>query len=204
MYYKVKLFFSHEYDLYCCTAHAAQECAIAESDGGDSLPAFRDPGNGAPRIAVNPIQAIITSYRFQCCGIISGWSAAVEKGGMGHDGVYSIRFQVWRPSDGNGYIKIGENYFESVQLNPDSVIEETPASNERLHFQPGDVIGYYLEQSGQTDGGLQFDTSFSQETLYYATGNTNLQTDCLLQVGSNGDLSMSTNLGPIISVSFSE
>lgn len=131
------------------------------------------------------------------------------KGGRKHEGVYSITFQVWRPSttDGSTYTKVGENLFESVGLNGNRVIDETPASDQRLHFQPGDVIGYYLEQNGpnnETDGGLQFDENFSQETLYYATGNIDLQTECLLQVGSNRDLSMSTNLGPIISVSFSE
>ena len=108
-------------------------------------------------------------------------------------------------SDGDRYVKVGENYFESVKLNPSSVIDVTPASNQRLHFQPGDVVGYYLEQNQRgNDGGLQFDESFSQETLWYATGNTDLRNASALQVGSNGNLSTFKNLGPIISVSFSK
>ena len=188
---------------------SAQDCLRAVSDGGDSLPSFFDPGNSAPRIDITPIQAIITSYEFHCCGTIAGWAAIVEPGGGVHnDGAYSITFQVWRPtlSDRDRYVKVGENYFESVILDTKSVICETPAPNEQLHFQPGDVVGYYLDQDidSGTNGGLQFDEEFSQETLWYATGNATLQTESVVQVGSTGDLSMFTNLGPIISVSFSE
>ena len=195
--------------------HTAQDCLRAVSDGGDSVPSFSDPGKNAPRIQPNPVQAIITSYEFHCCGIIAGWAAFVEPGGGKHNGrnsgvgAYSVTFQVWRPtpSDGNRYVKVGESQFENVILDPNSEINEELSSNERLHFQPEDVIGYYLEQNGpddETNGGLQFDSDFSQETMYYATGNADLQTECLLEVGSTGDLSMSTNLGPIISLSFSE
>ena len=188
---------------------SAQDCLHAVSDGGVSLPSFFDPGNSAPRIDITPIQAIITSYEFHCCGTIAGWAAIVEPGGRKYADVYSITFQVWRPtlSDRDRYLKVGENNFRSVILDPDSIINETPATNELLHFQPGDVVGYYLEQngpSGSTDGGLQLETSFSQEILWYATGNSDLQTEGVLQVGSTGDLSMSTSLGPIISVSFCE
>ena len=187
--------------------HTAQDCIRAVSDGGDSLPSFSDPGNNNVIVGANPIQTIITSYEFQCCGIITGWGAYVQPGGgRDENGVYSITFQVWRPTstDGNRYVKVGENIFLAVTLSF-SAIRETLALNEGLHFQPGDVVGYYLEQNnGRTDGGLQPDTSFTQETLYYATGNTGLQSECVLEVGSTADLSMSTNLGPIISVSFSE
>ena len=186
----------------------AQDCLRAITEGVDSLPDFGDPGNGSPRIEITPIQAIITSYEFHCCGIIAGWAAYVEPGGGMHNGVFSIAFQVWRPTpfDGHRYVKVGENHFESVILDPKSLISETPAPNEQLYFQPGDVVGYYLDQDvdSGTNGGLQLDETFSQETLWYATGNATLQTECVLQVGSTGDLSMSTNLGPIISVSFSE
>ena len=187
--------------------HTAQDCIRAVSDGGDSLPSFSDPDNKDVIVGVNPIQAIITSYEFYCCGIITGWGAYVQPGGGGHEnGAYSITFQVWRPTstNGNTYVKVGENIFPAVSLSS-SAIQETPGPGEGLHFQPGDVVGYYLDQnSDKTDGGLQPDTSFAQETLYYATGNTDLQSGSVLEVGSNADLSMSTNLGPIISVSFSE
>ena len=126
---------------------------------------------------------------------------------MRHEGgAYSIAFQVWRPtlSDGDRYVKVGENMFNSVTLSEDSLINVTPAANVRLHFQPGDVVGYYLENSEGSDGGLQLDSDFTQDIVWYAVGNTDLQSECVLKVGNTGDLSVSTTLGPIISLSFSE
>ena len=174
----------------------------AKSDGGDSLPSFGDRGNSAPHIEINPIQVIIKSYEFHCCGKVGGWGAIVEPGGGNHeDGVYNIKFQIWRPTSGDSYVKIGENSFPRVVLDPDSVInEEVQSSSEQLHFQPGDVIGYYLSDSHKQDGGVQFDVSFTQEELWYATKNPGLQNRCRLDIGTRGDLNLSTTLGPIIQV----
>ena len=180
----------------------AQECLRANST--DSLPTFRSPGRNAPRIEVNPIQVIIKSYEFHCCGKVSSWSAFVEAGSGNFDEVYSIKFQIWRPMSRNRFVKIGENSFPLLSLTASgtSRIEKIPDnSGEQLGFQPGDVIGYYLEQASGNNVGLQYDSSFNVEELWYATGNSDLQTECLLEVGNAGDLSVSTNLGPIISVS---
>ncbi len=119
-------------------------------------------------------------------------------------GVYSVKFQIWRPSDNNRYVKIGENSFPSVTFVAESVINETPNVTEQLNFQPGDVVGYYLEDNEDQNGGVQFDSNFDLEELWYVTGNSALQDECLLEVGSAGDLSMSTTLGPLISISLSE
>ncbi len=181
---------------------AAQDCVRANSDGADSLPSFGDPGNSAPRIEVNPIQAIIKSYEFHCCGRVGGWAAYVEPGGRNHmNRVYSIKFQIWRPMGDNTFVKIGENSFP---LLVDSRIEETLINSEQLDFLPGDVVGYYLKQDCGDNGGLQFDSSFNVEELWYATGNSDLQNECLLEVGNAGNLSISATLGPIISISLSE
>ncbi len=183
---------------------AAQDCVRANSDGADSLPSFSDPGGNAPRIEVNPIQAIIKSYEFHCCGKVGGWAAYVEPGGGGHTTAYSIKFQIWRPMGNNMFMKIGENSFPSLTLGDASLIEEALTNSEQLDFQQGDVVGYYLEDSSNQNGGVQFDTGFTSEELWYATGNPDLQTECLLEVGNAGDLSMSASLGPIISISLSE
>ncbi len=145
------------------------------------------------------------SYEFQCCGKVGGWAAYVEPGGNGHTNAYSIKFQIWRPTSESSasYIKIGENSFSPADLT-DSYIAATPLPSEQLGFQPGDVAGYYLEDNRNQDGGLQFDSTFTSEELWYTTGNSNLQNECLLEVGNAGDLSMSTSLGPIISISISE
>ncbi len=184
---------------------AGQDCVRANSDGADSLPLFGNPENSAPRIATNPIQAIIKSYQFHCCGKVGGWAAYVGPGGGNHaNGVYSIKLQIWRPAGNNRYVKIGENSFPSLTLADASLVEEVPVVSEQLDFQPGDVVGYYLEDNINQDGGVQFDSSFNVEELWYATGNSALQDECLLEVGSAGDLSVSTTLGPIISITLSE
>ena len=133
----------------------------------------------------------------------------MEPGGGKHDnGVYNIKFQIWRPTGGNSYVKIGENSFPRVQLiqvSGGEINEQVQSSSEQLHFQPGDVLGYYLDQNSRDpNGGLQFDELFTQEELWYTTGNSDLQNECRLDIGSGGDLSSSTNLGPIISVSLSK
>ena len=183
---------------------AAQDCVRA--NGGDSLPSFGDPGNSVPSTDINPIQVIIKSYQFHCCGKVGRWAAYVQPGGGNHeDGVYNIKFQIWRPTSGDSYVKIGENSFPEVQLIDGSggeINEEVQSSSEQLHFQPGDVIGYYLDQNSRDpNGGLQFDRDFNREELWYTTGNSDLQNECRLDISSGGDLSLSTTLGPIISVS---
>ena len=103
-------------------------------------------------------------------------------------------------------MKIGENSFPGVVLEPDSVIiEEVQSSTEQLHFQPGDVLGYYIDQNSRDpNGGIQFDESFTREELWYTTGNSDIQNECRLDIGTGGDLSLSTTLGPLISVSLSK
>ena len=188
----------------CASPTTAQDCLRANSYGGDSLPSFSDPGNGAPRIANNPIQAIIKSYEFHCCGVLSGWAAYVQPGGGGHDKGYNITFQIWRPIGGNSYAKIGENSFPLVQVS-DSRIEEELSSNKQLHFQLGDVLGYYLEQGALgNNGGVLCDELFTQEELWYSVGHSKLRNENRLDIGTGGDLSLSTTLGPIISVSLSK
>ncbi len=153
---------------------------------------------------MNPVQVIIKSYQFHCCGKVGGWAAYVQPGGGNHEQrVYSLKFQIWRPSGNNRYVKIGENSFPLVTFE-NSRIEEELSNNEQLNFQPGDVVGYYLEDNRDQSGSVQFDRNFDREELWYATGNSALQDECLLEVGSAGDLSISTTLGPIISISLSE
>ncbi len=101
-------------------------------------------------------------------------------------------------------MKIGENSFPELTLAGNSLVEEVPVVSKQLDFQPGDVVGYYLEDNRNQDGGVTFDSSFDIEELWYATGNSALQDECLLEVGSAGDLSVSTSLGPVISISLGE
>ena len=127
----------------------------------------------------------------------------MKPGGGRYDQViYIIKFQIWRHTGGNSYVKIGENSIPRVEPNPNGAISKRVQSpNEQLHFQPGDMFGYYLEQTGtKNDGGIQFDESFTQEELWYLTGNSDLQNECRLDISTGGDLTSFTSLGPIISV----
>ena len=55
------------------------------TNGDSDLPNFVRPGGSeVSRLLVQPIQVIITSYRFDCCGVVSEWRAFVE----GSDGEY--------------------------------------------------------------------------------------------------------------------
>ncbi len=132
---------------------------------------------------MNPIQVIIKSYEFHCCGKVGGWTAYVEPGGNGHTNAYS-KFQIWRPTSESSasYIKIGENSFFPATLT-NSYIAATPLPSQQFDFQPGDVGGYYLEDNRNQDRGLQFDSTFTSEELWYATGNSNLQNESLTGSG---------------------
>ena len=93
-------------------------------------------------------QAIIPSYRLTCCGNITEWE--VDVGGGGHDMVYTLYLQVWRPSPTvqttGCYSLVGNNRFTSVPLfNQVAVV--TPLSEARIKFQPGDVLGFSLENT---------------------------------------------------------
>jgi hypothetical protein len=102
-------------------------------------------------------QAIIYTYRFNCCGIITAWGADVSPGDHRRD--YTIDFQVWRPtptvndsSNANHYCLdwVGNNRFTSISLSG-GLARATPSPRDRIHFQPGDVLGFYMESDEPGD-----------------------------------------------------
>ena len=143
-----------------------------------NLPPFSDPGGGggAPRIQYRQ-QVLIPSYQFTCSGVVTQWGAYVEPGGDRDRTVYIPTFQVWRP-DGNGngvYTMVGENAYTS----PITVIDSRLLVNALqpfIEFQPGDVVGYYLDSTRESDDrGVQLDVSSSNLEVYYGPpqeGNT--------------------------------
>ena len=166
-------------------------------------------------ILPNSTQAIITSYRFNCCGTIESWEAAVHPDGGGHrDGGHTIHFQVWRPSptveiDGC-YSLVGENRFTSITLNTDDLVSETPEPSNIISVRPGDVVGYYTITNGNNpDEGIQLnddDVLFSTETVWYHTGTDEALMFrgemCPFPVSASsnsGFLTQSTDFGPIVS-----
>ncbi len=178
------------------------------------------PANGN-RFKPNPVQAIITSYKFNCSGVITKWRALVEGSSIGafEEQIYTISFQVWRPSslstvDTDGcYNLTGFNNFSPIPLaHPDTpergIVTGVPLESERIEFQPGDVVGFYLEGSRTSLDSIQFAgdednlSPYTEETVWFATGSLipRPEATCMYPVGTSGLLNSSTNLAPLISV----
>ena len=186
---------------------------LLASNGTRPLPTFVRPHKVAHRFMDNPIQAIITSYRFDCCGVVTEWRAFVEGSGDAHfaEQPYTISFQVWRPNspspvDTDGcYNLTGFNHFSPIPLaDPNTadrgIVTGVPLESERIEVQPGDVVGFYLESSYDHDG-IQFspDSAYRSEAVWYATGSySEGPTYCRFPVGLRGVLSSSTNRAPLI------
>ncbi len=187
---------------------------------------MRPGGNGEPRFEANPIQAIITSYQFDCCGVVTKWRAFVEGSGGAHfrEQPYTISFQVWRPNspspvDTDGcYTMQGNNYFSPISLADDGsddrgIVTGIPLESERIEVQPGDVVGFYLESSRENDDddGIQFargqdnESEYDSESVWYATGDvTSGGQTCLFPVGTGRTLSSFTSLAPLITATVCE
>ena len=172
---------------------------------------------GAPRLP-SRTQAIITSYKFRCCGNITSWQTYVEPGGNVHQGAYDITFQVWRPSSTvqeNGcYSMVGENRYTRISLN-DGLVSVTPEPSNILSVQTGDVVGYLaVSRKGMNDG-IQLDDiddgdddeddNQSVDTVWYdtVTESNLLKAGVHNCVGTETGriLRSSTNAAPVLSVS---
>ena len=184
-------------------------------------------GGGGPRIQRHN-QAIITSYKFDCnqmCGNITAWGVDVHPGGGMHqppneensDGSkppvpYALDLQVWRPSptvdDSTGtgqYSLVGNNKFTSISLTS-QVARVTPSPQDYIQFQPGDVLGFYVEEAKDSDDGvvvLTNPSSFTSEVVWYTSIDPTMATSqSVYSVGSStsGDLDRLTRAAPVISI----
>ena len=145
--------------------------------------------------------------------MITEWAASVERsGGISNNGVYSIIFQVWRPNspspvDTDGcYNMTGSNYFPDIVLDSDRAVRETPLASERIHVQPGDVVGFYLTTIRNEDNGIPFDENYTEDSVWYATGNiiNSGNPTCPFPVGNGRTLSSFTNVAPRITAAVCE
>ena len=161
-------------------------------------------------------QAIIPSYRFTCCGNITAWGVDVHPAGGGHDRVYNLDLQVWRPSPtvqtSGCYSLVGNNRFTSVPL-ANQVAVVTPLPQEQIEFQPGDVLGFMLENTDRSDGGVvllvdspEQDGGYETEEVWHADFSNPVfgNGPCQLVVGSEvgRPLNTMTSAAPVISVSY--
>ena len=148
------------------------------------------------------------------CGNITEWGVDVHRGGNAYQNTYTLDLQVWRPSptvdDSTGtgqYSLVGNNRFTSISLS-DQVAIVTPSPQDYIQFQPGDVLGFYVEETRDSDDGvvvLTNPSSFTSEVVWYASIDPAMTTSqSVYSVGSNGDLDSSTRAAPVISISTSK
>ena len=142
----------------------------------------------------------------------------VNPGGSSRSGKYTLDFQIWRPSptvnssNGTGcYSLVGNNRFSAISpLTTPGVARVTPSPEDYISFQPGDVLGVYVEEASKSVDGVVMLTScsFTSELVWYAsiapTMTTSQNGDCPYSVGSNGVLNTSTHAAPVISISTSK
>ena len=158
-------------------------------------------------------QAIIPTYRFACdqiCGNITKWGVDVYRSGVLNNYIYNLNLQVWRPSptakcpgDVRHYSLVGNNRFTSIDLYMRVAIV-TPSPQHYIQFQPGDVLGFYVEKASDRKSGVAVITSpsrFTSEVVWYASiAPTVAISRSIYSIGSRGDLSSSTHAAPIISI----
>jgi hypothetical protein len=109
---------------------------------------------------------VVPQLRFACHGSITSWHALVHfnTADVALDVLYhDITFQLWRPSaeDDRVYSFVGSNVarFVGNEIRAGRTTLEdgttffnltsTPPAQERLRFQPGDVIGWYIHSGVQ-------------------------------------------------------
>ena len=189
-------------------------------------------------------QAIVPAYRFQCSGRVTEWRACVQPGGGMEQ--YYIQFQVWRPTSIGGCYKLvdyniplddarmneteisdssviidAEGFLSPPRDNSDSLrrcVVLPVRGNEQIEFQPGDVVGYYVDRlkngKNETNGGIQWIEDSEVVVHYrdnlprediktlYAIGGTR-PTECGLEMSESGShtLNTSSTSAPIISLS---
>ena len=130
----------------------------------------------------------------------------VHPGGSQYQRVYTLNFQVWRPSptvdDSTGtgcYSLVGNNRFTAISLSGDVAVV-TPLPQDYIQFQPGDVLGFYVEEANGANDGVVILTnpsSFTSELVWYASIAPTMTT---YSVGSNGVLNTMTHAAPVISI----
>lgn len=161
-------------------------------------------------------QAIVPSYRFDCCGRITEWGLDVHPGGGRDDHMYTLDLQVWRPSPtvktSGCYSKVGNNTFTSVSLSND-VAMVTPLPQDRIDFQPGDVLGFSVIEARGTGRGVVVlhdsqtsgDGGYETEEVWYGTAASPLSdSNCPYPVGSTRVLNTNIRGAPVMTVSYSK
>ena len=199
-----------------CTCHHGSYVFLAQencllTNGSEGLPPFHGYNAGPERRIYHQHQAIIPTYKFNCCGNITTWG--VDLNPVHPKGVFDFDLQVWRPSPTKTECySLVDNYEEKLTMLPqvttDHVAKVTPSPHSQLQFKPGDVLGFYVESSGagsDDDNGVVLlnDHHHTSELVWHASiqDRSSLSGSCPYAVGTDGVLTMSTHAAPVISIS---
>ena len=200
--------------MYLC---AAQNSCL-QTNSEDGLPFFQGYTGNAARPARrihHQHQAIISSYKLNCCGNITEWG--VDLSPAEENITFDLDFQVWRPSptvrETGCYSLVDSFIVRSISIPVDSesehVVRITPPPQDQLHFQPGDVLGFYVESEGlfyQDNGVVLLNSgNHTSELVWFASIDVIAQSSqsgsCPYPVGIAGVLNSLTRAAPVISVS---
>ena len=177
----------------------------------NGLPIFQPYGFGPSKRIQH--QAIIPSYKFNCCGNITEWGVDLNPDGT--DAEFDFIFQVWRPLSANGCYTLVDGYTSTaittdVESESRHLARVTPSAiQDQLQFQSGDVLGFYVESHGSGsnhDNGvtLLVDANHTSELVWFAsidiTAQTSQSGSCPYPVGTTGVLDSLTRAAPVISI----
>ena len=153
-------------------------------------------------------QAVIPSYEFRCCGNVTIWGVDVDY--HGNEDI-TLDLQIWRPSPTiphdstlktGQYSLVGNNRFSAISQSAGRVIV-TPSPHEQAMFQPGDVIGFFIEEPKDKDndrGVVVITTAtFTSEVMWHASVTPSDDSGCTKSLGSGGHLNTLLRGAPVIS-----
>ena len=119
---------------------------------------------------------------------------------------------MWRPSptvNETGCYSLVNKYAVTSTSLP-ATDRVTPLPQNQLQFQPGDVLGFYVESHGTSsdnDNGVVLlnNSNHTSELVWFAsidmTAQISRSGSCPYPVGTNGVLHLSTHAAPVISIS---
>ena len=137
---------------------------------------------------------------------------------------FDFTFQVWRPAPNvniTGCYSLVDDFISTgipIGIAPSQTVNVariTPSLADQLQFQPGDVLGFYVESHGEgsapgddPNNGVALLTSggYANELVWYGnirgdTVQASRTGSCPYQTGTSGILSLSTRAAPVISIS---
>ncbi len=135
------------------------------------------------------------------------WRVDVNPGGGRDNKEYTLSLQVWRPSptvnslSSGNFNLIGNNRFTSISLR-DHVVQVTPSPQDYIPFQPGDVLGFYVERARDNNRGVVVLTSdsYTHEILWHAGISNSQILGCPVSIGSSGTLNTMLRGAPVIEI----